>query len=212
MSYIKKPTCSLLLVVVSVFVFSCSENLKEKEAKKTDSLTTEVENAKKTELPAPTPTAVVPSQEELQNQIKEMEKVLFASEVLDVNKAKQMIRLYDTYHKNYYRDNICPDYLLKAGEISENIGQYNRAADFYRMCCTEYNNNFKLRGVCLFRLANVYDYKLNDYIRAKETYKQVIEQYPKTQLAQDADAAIKMMGKSDADIVKEFERKNAAKK
>src|SRR6185312_6617556 len=175
-------------------------------------LVAEVEKSKATELPAPAPKTEVPSKVELQSQIKEMEKVLYASEVLDVNKAKQMIRLYDTYHKNYYLDNICPDYLFKAGEISENINQYNRAADFYRMCCSEYNNNFKLRGECLFRLANVYDFKLNDYIRAKETYRQVIEQYPKTPLAKDAESAIKMMGKSDADIVREFERKNAAKK
>jgi TolA-binding protein len=208
----KKTIYSLLLAIVSFTFFSCGESQEEKVAKRDAAAIAEVEKSKVTELPAPPPKTDVPSQEELQNQIKEMEKVLYASEVLDVNKAKQMIRLYDLYHKNYYKDNVCPDYLFKAGEISENINQYNRAADFYRMCCAEYNDNFKLRGECLFRLANMYDYKLNDYIRAKQTYQQVIEQYPKTQLAKDAGAAIKMMGKSDADMVREFERKNAAKK
>jgi tetratricopeptide (TPR) repeat protein len=208
MSYVKKIAPVLFLAIVSLIIVSCNQKEDSKEA----AVVAEVEKFKTTELPPPPPKTEVPSQEELQNQIKDMEKVLYASEVLDVNKAKQMIRLYDLYHKNYYKDNICPDYLLKAGEISENISQYNRAADFYRMCCTEYNDNFKLRGECLFRLANMYDYKLNDYIRAKQTYKQVIEQYPKTQLAKDADAAIKLMGKSDVDMVREFERKNAAKK
>ncbi|HTA62218.1 MAG TPA: tetratricopeptide repeat protein [Bacteroidia bacterium] len=208
MSYIKKLVPVLFLLGVSLTAFSCREKSENKEVV----VATEVEQSKKTELPPPPAKTEVPSQEELQDQIKEMEKVLYASEVLDVNKAKQMIRLYDTYHKNYYRDNVCPDYLFKAGEISENINQFNRAADFYRMCCAEYNDNFKLRAECLFRLANMYDYKLNDYIKAKQTYKQVIEQYPKTQLAKDAEAAIKMMGKSDADMVREFERKNAAKK
>jgi TolA-binding protein len=209
MSLIKKTVSVLFLVVISAIIFSCNQN---KEQKEVAAIATEVEKSQTTERPPPPPKTEVPSQEELQNQIKEMEKVLYSSEVLDVNKAKQMIRLYDLYHKNYYKDNVCPDYLFKAGEISENINQYNRAADFYRMCCAEYNDNFKLRGQCLFRLANVYDYKLNDYIRAKETYKQVIEKYPKTQLAKDAEAAIKMMGKSDIDIVREFERKNAEKK
>lgn len=207
MSYLKKIV--FVLVALSTLFVSCNQNQQEARA---EAAIKEVEAAKKTELPPPPAKTEVPSQEELQNQIKEMEKVLFASQTLDVNKAKQMIRLYDTYHKNYYKDNVCPDYLFKAGEISENIGQYNRAADFYRMCCSEYNDNFKLRGDCLFRLANVYDFKLNDYIRAKQTYKQVIEQYPKTQLAKDAQAAIAMMGKSDADIVREFEKKNSAKK
>ena len=208
MSCIKKITSVLFLTFVGLAIVSCNQKEESKQA----AVVAEVEKSKTTELPPPPPKTEVPSQEELQNQIKEMEKVLYASQTLDVTKAKQMIKLYDLYHKNYYKDNICPDYLFKAGEISENINQYNRAADFYRMCCSEYNDNFKLRGECLFRLANMYDYKLNDYIRAKQTYKQVIEQYPKTQLAKDAEAAIKMMGKSDADMVREFERKNAAKK
>jgi tetratricopeptide (TPR) repeat protein len=209
MSFIKKSVAVLFLTMLAV---SCTNTQEKKQAEQESAQIAEVENAKKTELPPPPPTVEVPSQEELQNQIKEMEKELFASQTLDVNKAKKMIRLYDTYHKNYYKDFVCPDYLFKAGEISENIGQYNRAADFYKMCCAEYNDNFKLRGECLFRLGNVYDYKLNDYIRAKDIYRQVREQYPKTQLAKDADAAIKMMGKSDAEIVREFERKNAGKK
>ncbi len=45
-------------------------------------------------------------------------------------------------------------------------------------------------------------------MRAKEIYRQVTEQYPKTQLAKDAAAAIKMMGRSDADIIRDFEAKN----
>ena len=208
MSFIKKSMRVLFLVIVGLIMFSCTQNNEDKEVAKT----TDITRVKATELPPPPPKVEVPSQEELQNQIKAMEKVLYASEVLDVNKAKQMIRLYDTYHKNYYLDFVCPDYLFKAGEISENIGQYNRAADFYRMCCAEYNDNFKLRAECMFRLANVYDYKLNDYIHAKDVYRQVTEQYPKTQLAKDAAAAIKMMGKSDIDIVRGFERKNAEKK
>ena len=202
----------IILIVGFVFTFSsCNQNQVE-EKNKAATQTKDSAKPKLTELPPPPPETEVPSQIELQKQIKEMEKELFASEVLDVNKAKKMIRLYDTYHKHYNLDWECPDYLFKAGEISENINQYNRAAQFYKMCCYEYNDNFKYRSLCLFRLANVYDYKLNEYVKAKETYKQIIEQYPKTQLAQDAQAAIKMIGKSDADMVREFERKNATKK
>src|ERR1700740_2682635 len=152
MSYIKKITSVLFLTFVGLAIVSCNQKEESKQA----AVVAEVEKSKTTELPPPPPKTEVPSQEELQNQIKEMEKVLYASQTLDVTKAKQMIKLYDLYHKNYYKDNICPDYLFKAGEISENINQYNRAADFYRMCCSEYNDNFKLRGECLFRLANMY--------------------------------------------------------
>ena len=199
------------ILIVCVLVFSCN-NQKEPETNKAATPTTDTSKQRLTELPPPPPPTEIPSQIELQKQIQEMEKELYKSEVLDVTKGKQMIRLYDTYHKNYPKDWECPDYLFKAGEISENMNQYNRAAQFYKMCCYEYNDNFKYRSLCLFRLANVYDTKLNDYIHAKEVYTQIKEQYPKTQLAKDADAAIRMMGKSDADIVREFERKNAVNK
>ena len=199
----------LCFVVFGMMLSFCHQNGQEK--KQTTQQVKDTSKAKLTELPPPVETEV-PSRVDLQNQIKAMEKELFASEQLDVNKARAMIRLYDTYHKNYYKDFVCPDYLFKAGEISENINQFNRAAQFYGMCCTEYNDNFKYRAECLFRLANVYDYRLNDYVRAKHTYTQVIEQYPKTQLARDAAAAIKMMGRSDQDMVRSFERQNAGKK
>lgn len=206
----KKISIILLAVGFVLVISSCNHNQAEEKSAIAPQ-TNDTTKQKLTELPPPPPETEVPSQVELQKHIKEMEKELFASEVLDVNKAKKMIRLYDTYHKHYNLDWECPDYLFKAGEICENINQYNRAAQFYKMCCYEYNDNFKYRSLCLFKLANVYDYRLNDYIRAKETYTQIIEQYPKTQLAQDARVAIKMMGRSDQDMVREFERKNAGK-
>jgi len=198
------------LMVVCILVSSCNQN-KTEANDKTVTPTTDTSKQRLTELPPPPPPTEIPTQIELQKQIQEMEKVLYAAKLADLSQARKMIRLYDTYYKNYPKDWETPDYLFKAGEISESINQYNQAAKFYNKACYEYNDNFKYRSLVLFRLANVYDYKLNDYVRAKQAYTQVKEQYPKTQLAKDADAAIKMMGRSDQDMVRDFERKNAAK-
>ena len=199
------------LMIVCVLISSCNQNQTEETNKVTKQFA-DTSKQRLTELPPPPPPTEIPSQIELQKQIQDMEKVLYAAKVADLNQARKMIRLYDTYYKNYPKDWETPDYLFKAGEISESINQYNQAAKFYNRACYEYNDNFKYRSLVLFRLANVYDYKLNDYVRAKQIYTQVKEQYPKTQLAKDADAAIKMMGRSDQDMVREFERKNGAKK
>src|ERR1700744_6339109 len=120
-----------LSIILSFIVFSCSNPYNKPKTE--EEQVAEVAKSKETERPAPPKVKTeIPSAAEMQDQIKAMEKDLYSSEVLDVKKAKQMIRLYDTYHKNYYKDFVCPDYLFKAGEISENINQYNRAADFYR--------------------------------------------------------------------------------
>lgn len=193
----------LLLVFICFISFcSCQNKTTAREtASKKDSAVVITNTPPKAE-------AVIP-REQLLGQIKAMEKELFASQTMDVEKAKKIIHLYDLYHRDYYKYPECADYMFKAGEISENINQAYRAAEFYKMCL-EYGK-YKLRPECMFRLANVYDYKLSDFINAKEYYQMVIDQYPKTNLAKDAQAAITMMSRSDRDIIKDFEQKNGVK-
>ncbi len=155
--------------------------------------------------------AEVPEKEELLSQIKDMEKELFSDEKLDEGKAKKMVLMYDQYYQHYHLASETPDFLYKAGEITENINQPYRAINYYTRCYEEYPT-FKLRAECLFRMANLYDFKLSNYIKAKALYEEVKEQYPKTHWATDADAAIKLMSKSDQDMIREFEKKNGVKK
>lgn len=153
------------------------------------------------------PSAPVPARDSLVQQITALEKELYAAEKLDEQKAKHIVNLYEKYYQNYHRFSETPDYLFKAGEITENLNQPYRAIGFYTHCYEEYPS-FKFQAECLFRMANLYDYKLNDYIKAKALYQEVIEKYPKSQLAKDAEAAIRLMGKSDQEMIREFEKKN----
>ncbi|HXB42021.1 MAG TPA: hypothetical protein VNZ49_15875 [Bacteroidia bacterium] len=153
----------------------------------------------------------VPGREDLLKQIEAMEKELYATEELNQDKAKKMVSLYELYYQNYHKYPETPDFLFKAGEITENINQPYRAIKFYTECYEEYPA-FKFSAECLFRMANLYDYKLNNYIKAKALYEEVKVQFPKSPMAKDADAAIKLMTKSDQDMIKEFEKKNGVKK
>lgn len=152
-----------------------------------------------------------PAREDLLKQIASLEKELYASETLNEEKAKKMVSLYESYYQYYHKYPETPDFLFKAGEITENINQPYRAISFYTRCYEEYPA-FKYGAECLFRMANLYDYKLSNYIKAKALYEEVKVQFPKTQLAKDADAAIRLMSKSDEDMIREFEKKNNVKK
>lgn len=151
-----------------------------------------------------------PARDTLLQQITSLEKELYASEVLNEEKAKKMVSLYEQYYQFYHRYPETPDFLFKAGEITENINQPYRSINFYTRCYEEYPQ-FKYAAECLFRMANLYDYKLSNYIKAKALYEEVKVQYPKSQMAKDADAAIQLMGKSDQQLIKEFEKKNGVK-
>lgn len=193
----------ILFVYGAILLTNCQQNPGNENTKvANDSLTKVTEPIAKVE--------VLPKAE-LSKKIEELEKELYAAQELNEDKAKKMISLYETYYQNYFKDQVCADYLFKAGELAENINQAYRAIDFYTKCYEEYPA-YKLNNLCLFRMANLYDFKLNDYIKAKALYMEVKEKYPKTDLAKDADAAIKMMGKSDQQMVKEFEKKNGVKK
>jgi len=152
----------------------------------------------------------VPKKEDLLKQITDLEKELFASEQLNEDKAKKMVSLYELFYQNYHLSSETPDFLFKAGEITENINQPYRSINFYTKCYEEYPA-FKYSAECLFRMANLYDYKLSNYVKARALYEEVKVQFPKSQMAKDADAAIKLMSKSDQDMIKEFEKKNGIK-
>lgn len=190
------------LGLAAILLASCNQDTRESRAESKDSVKKAVEPIAKAE---------VPTKIELAQKISDLEKELYAAQELDPAKAKKMVSLYELYYQNYFKDLGCADYLFKAGEITENINQPYRAIDFYTKCYEEYPA-YKLNDLCLFRMANLYDYKLNNYIKAKALYMEVQAKYPKTQLAKDAAAAITLMSKSDQQMIRDFEKKNGIKK
>jgi len=191
------------LPVSLLFLLSCSQNDDSKPVllnKDSASKLVEAANLKG-----------APTREELLKQIADLEKELFSAEQLNLDKAKKMISLYEQFYQNYHKYPEAADFLFKAGEIAENINQPYRAITFYTRCYEEYAA-FKYNAECLFRMANLYDYKLDNYVKAKALYEEVKVQFPKSQMAKDADAAIKLMSKTDQEMIKEFEKKNGVKK
>ena len=66
----------------------------------------------------------------------------------------------------------------------------------------EYENN----AAALFMLANfVYDEQLGDLDKARETYQQIVDNYPDSPFASDAAIAITQLGIPLEDLVKMFE-------
>ena len=55
------------------------------------------------------------------------------------------------------------------------------------------------------------DNYLNDDEQAKTIYEEVIAKYPTSTYANDAKAAIKNLGKTDEELIKEFKKKNGEK-
>lgn len=126
------------------------------------------------------------------------------------NKAVKAFADFAFYCKN---DTLAPVFLLKAGQIAASINNLPQAQVCFEKCYTDFPD-FKNRGAAMFLLAQLYDEvtQLNDEEQARELYGKIINSFPNTEWAKNADAARALIGKTDEQIIKEFEKKNAKKK
>ncbi len=148
-----------------------------------------------------------PSQSEWLAIIRSLEDSMYKSEQLNPRVGHAAIKAYTSYQEIYWKDTLCADFLFKAAEIADNLENPVKAIALYQQCHDQYQM-FPFRAECLFRIGNIYEYKLNDFNNAKDYYNDVIKFFPKSPMVESAKAALKNMGKSDADLIREFEKKN----
>lgn len=147
---------------------------------------------------------------EILNRIKKMEDEMHKSPQINNVVAGQALQVYFEYSKNYPNDSITPDFIFKSGEIATAIQQYPQAYSHYKTVCEKYPK-YKLIEESYFLQASVLDNYLNEDEKAKLVYEQLISLYPNSKYVNDAKAAIANLGKSDADLIKEFQKKNGGK-
>jgi hypothetical protein len=72
---------------------------------------------------------------------------------------------------------------------------------------------YRNRGAAMFLLAHLYDepHLLNDEEKAKELYIEISNSYPGSEWSANAKAALNLLGKTDEQIIREFEKKNKKK-
>lgn len=143
--------------------------------------------------------------------IKALEDTLYASEKLDKKLGNRAIAMYQEFHKYYWQDTICADFLFKAAEIADNMGFPQKAIELYQDCY-EYYPQSSLAPYCLFRQGNIFQFTLSDYVEAKIRYNDCRKEYPKSPVTQDAINLMNNVAKGDVDMVREFEKKNGVKK
>lgn len=129
---------------------------------------------------------------------------------LDPNVATLAVQAYSDFVKQFPADSLSPDFLFRAAEVSTASRQYPQALMFYQQITTSYPG-YRLYPESLYLQAYVMDNYLNEDDKAKLVYEQVIAKYPGLPYAKDAQAAISHLGKSDEELVREFEKKNKGK-
>lgn len=124
--------------------------------------------------------------------------------------GKQLINVYAEIIKQYPNDEQTPSTLFKAGEVSEAIGMHELAISYYADLFNRYPDHVKA-PMALFLQAFIYENQLNQLGKAKQLYEKLVDKYPNAKIAADAKMCIQHLGKSEEELIKEFEAKNKAK-
>jgi tetratricopeptide (TPR) repeat protein len=147
--------------------------------------------------------------EALFKEAKDADDVLLRSNVINKDDAARAVIAFYNYANLCKDDSLAPVFFLKAGQVAQSVGNFTQAQAFFVKCKDEFPD-FKNRGAAIFLLAQLFDdpSKLNNEEEASTLYRQIVREYPNSSFAEDSKAAIKNLGKTDEELVKEFLKKN----
>ncbi len=145
----------------------------------------------------------------LYQRARTMDSTILKAVEVDVAVANNAIRAFTDYAFYCESDSLSPIFLVKTAQIAMSINNPNQAKVALDRILSNYPK-FKNKPAAIFMLAQLYDEQtlLNDETEAKKLYEQLVYEYPKSDWASSAKAAIKLLGKSDQQIVNEFNKKN----
>lgn len=146
------------------------------------------------------------SQRENIDKIAELESMLYddSQEAFDPQAAENLIAEYELFVLTYPQDTMAPEYLFKAAELAMAIRSSARAIELYGSVYRDYPNHHKA-GTSLFLMGFVNDDQLKNLVEAQKYYHQFITEFPEHNLNDDATFSLQNLGKSDEDIIREFE-------
>ena len=151
-----------------------------------------------------------PPRDQYVAQIKNLEAEMHKVPELKNETAILAIQAYSDFATYYPTDTLAPDYLFKAGQVATAAKKYKQALSIYQSITSKYPD-FKYASESLYLQGFLLDNFMNDDAGAKIIYEEIISKYPNTTLAKDSKAAINNLGKTDEQIIEEFNKTNNKK-
>ncbi|MBW7848673.1 MAG: hypothetical protein H3C41_11400 [Bacteroidales bacterium] len=143
-----------------------------------------------------------------EQQIETLEQKLFGqNDEYNEQDAYRLMELYQRFADSLPDDKKTPDYLFKAADISMFQMDGEKTIGFYDQIMEHYPN-YPNAPMCLFLKAFVYDNRIGDTAMAHRFYSEFVRNYPDHEFADDAEVAIKNLGKSPEELIREFESMN----
>lgn len=144
----------------------------------------------------------------LDARLVQLDKEMGGAAVTDKSKAGEFIKTSEELAAALEKSNPdrCADVLLKAAGLAKTIQQPQKAIELYGKVANGMPQH-KKAPTALFMIGFVQENDMGDLEKAKATYESFLQKYPNdADFADDAQNALKQLGKSPAELVKEFEQ------
>lgn len=148
------------------------------------------------------------SRDKMSGEISKMESEVKTSQKVDSIAFTELLSAYQNFGSKYPGDSLTPEFLFKAASIAVGLDRGTQAIDLYKSIIDTYPD-FRKIPECYFMEAFTYENTLGNIGNANELYNEFLVKYPDHELADDARAAIKFLGKSPEEMVREFEKRSA---
>jgi tetratricopeptide (TPR) repeat protein len=128
--------------------------------------------------------------------------------ILDPHLASEAVQYYTQFASVFPQDSNSAMFLFRASDIECNAMHLYDQALAHLQQITEKHPEFRKLPVVYFQIGVIYDDNLNDDVKAKVAYEKFLEKFPDHPLASQVKALIGYLGKTNEELLKEFEKKN----
>lgn len=149
-----------------------------------------------------------PSHDKVLGSITKMETDMKASQKVDSAAVTTLLGAYQNFATRFPNDSLAPDFLYKAAGLAVGFNRGTQAIELYESIISKYPS-YKRVPECYFMEAFTYENTIGNLGKASEYYNKFLSKYENHELADDAEAALKFLGKSPEEMVREFEEMNA---
>lgn len=177
-----------------------------------------------------------PENYKIRSRIAEYQNELYAEKGnLNRQTAHILVSQYMNYIKKYPQSEFSPNYCFEGGKLASTIGETLDAVEFW-LTILEIYPDFRLYPETILLLAVEYEAKMPIYLlnppkkerlsqkvnnrikrfellktdwqkESEKLYKQFLKKYPNHELAEQAKASLKYLGKTPNEVVSEFKKK-----
>jgi len=157
-------------------------------------------------------TACQSPEKKAQTRLVTMEKELSkdTSKMPDKKKIYDLFASYKNFADSFPKNDSIPEYLYRAGRLASGLTYLMEAVNCYHRVYDKYPTS-KRAPFCLFMEAFIYENQLHGTEKAKKLYEEFMKKYPEHELVKDVKFSLEHLGKSDDELIKEFEAKQKAK-